>query len=196
MSDNHVLANENMAQAGDVILQRARSDGGRSPAQNSGTLERWIPLVVRPARNFVDAAIAAVDAAGIHPTLLRGVGQDTSDQDLRGLAVVQLAESVFKIGRTTGLTRGRVRTIELDNVVVDYGIGRLRFNNVIEIESLGPGTFCQGGDSGSLIVNEKMEAVALLFAGSDIGGHDSLGVTYANPLVEVLKQLKVELITL
>lgn len=196
LSNNHVLANENMAQAGDVILQRARSDGGRSPAQNSGTLKRWIPLVVRPARNFVDAAIAAVDAAAIYPTLLRGGGSDASDQHLRGLAAVQGAESVFKLGRTTGKTQGRVTAIELDDVVVGYGIGRLRFNNIIEIESLGPATFCQGGDSGSLIVNEHMEGVALLFAGSDLGGHNGLGVTYANPLVDVLEQLKVELITL
>lgn len=85
-----------------------RERGSRSaipvPAQNKGTLKRWIPLVVRPAINFIDAAIAVVDYAGIHPTLLRGVGPG-SDQDLCGLATVRGEEAVFKIGRTSGLAR-------------------------------------------------------------------------------------------
>jgi hypothetical protein len=35
-----------------------------------------------------------------------------------------------------------------------------------------------------------MEAVALLFAGSDAGGSNGLGLTYANPIHRVLKDLK------
>ena len=42
-----------------------------------------------------------------------------------------------KVGRTTGKTLGRVTAFELDNVVVGYDIGNLRFDNQIEIEGAG-----------------------------------------------------------
>jgi hypothetical protein len=41
---------------------------------------------------------------------------------------------VAKLGRTTGLTYGRVTTFELDNVMVAFDMGPLRFDNQIEIE--------------------------------------------------------------
>lgn len=39
-----------------------------------------------------------------------------------------------------------------------------------------------------------MEAVALLFAGSETGGRDGLGLTYANPIHRVLDDLKATLL--
>ena len=56
-----------------------------------------------------------------------------------------------------------------------------------------PWTFSQGGDSGSLIVDADRRAVGLLFAGSDQGGSNGKGLTYANPLRAVLEALKVDL---
>lgn len=56
---------------------------------------------------------------------------------------------------------------ELDNVVVDYDLGNLRFDNQVEIEGTGSGPFSDGGDSGSLIVSADKRGVALLFAGGD-----------------------------
>jgi len=49
-----------------------------------------------------------------------------------------------------------------------------------------------GGDTGSLIVNAERCAVALLFAGSDHGGANGQGLTYANPIHTVLDALKIE----
>ena len=60
---------------------------------------------------------------------------------------------VAKLGRTTGLTRGRVTAFELDDLVVAYDTGNLSFDQVIEIEGAGTQPFSDGGDSGSLIVN-------------------------------------------
>jgi hypothetical protein len=100
---------------------------------------------------------------------------------------------VAKIGRSTGLTRGRVTAFELDNVVVGYDIGNLRFDNQIEIEGAEAGPFSQGGDSGSVIVDEELKAVALLFAGGDQGGTNGQGLTYASPIHKVLEVLAVEL---
>jgi len=100
---------------------------------------------------------------------------------------------VAKVGRTTGITRGRVTAFELDNLVVGFDIGDLVFNNQIEIEGTGTSAFSDGGDSGSLIVNRGRKAVGLLFAGSDQGGSNDQGLTFANPLRAVLDALQVEL---
>jgi hypothetical protein len=44
----------------------------------------------------------------------------------------------------------------------------------------------QGGDSGSLVLDEKNKAIGLLFAGSPF-------ITICSPIEMVLEQLKVEL---
>jgi hypothetical protein len=141
--------------------------------------------------NQVDAALAAV-AGGIdfEAGLLRAIlaGQD---RQLAGLGPEFVDEGtvVHKLGRTTGATDGRVTAFDVDNVVVAYDSGNLRFDNQIEIEGTGSASFSDGGDSGSIIVDGKMRAVALLFAGSDTGGANGLGLTYANPIRTVLSSL-------
>jgi hypothetical protein len=138
----------------------------------------------------VDAAIATLDAAvDADFTKLTGLGK------LKGVGDVFLDEGarVAKLGRTTGLTRGRVTAFELDNVTVNFDLGTLRFDNQVEIEGEGSTPFSAGGDSGSLIVGEDLRGVALLFAGSDQGGANGQGLTYANPLHAVLDALKMEI---
>jgi hypothetical protein len=78
-------------------------------------------------------------------------------------------------------------------VVVEYGLGFLKFDNQFEVEGSDSGPFSQGGDSGSLIVDSGHRAVALLFAGSDLGGSNGQGLTFANPIRAVLDALKVDL---
>ena len=118
-----------------------------------------------------------------------------SARELAGIGDPILADDdeVGKVGRTTGTTKGRVTAFELDNVVVEYGLGFLKFDNQIEVEGTDAGPFNQGGDSGSLIVAADHRAVALLFAGSDQGGSNSRGLTFANPIRAVLDALKVDL---
>jgi hypothetical protein len=43
---------------------------------------------------------------------------------------------VAKLGRTTGLTRGRVTAFEVDYVVVQCGMGLLRFDGQFEVEGV------------------------------------------------------------
>jgi hypothetical protein len=190
LSNNHVLADENRARKGDAILQPGKFDGGRRPADVVGKLDRFVKLKAT-GRNSVDCAIASVgDDVKYSANSLTGIGK------LAGLADEFLDEgaAVAKVGRTTGTTRGRVTAFELDNVVVAYDLGNLRFDGQVEVESTGDGPFSQGGDSGSLIVNAQHKGVALLFAGSDLGGSDGQGLTYANPLGAVLEALKVRLV--
>jgi len=60
LSNNHVLANQNAANIGDAIIQPGTFDGGSSPADNIGTLKRFV--MINATGNTVDCAIAQVDA--------------------------------------------------------------------------------------------------------------------------------------
>ncbi|MFO1323631.1 MAG: hypothetical protein U1F15_06165 [Burkholderiales bacterium] len=189
LSNNHVLANENDAAIGDPILQRASLDGGRRSTETVGTLAKFVRLKsTRP--NVVDCAVAAIDD-GIECNLraLKGLGK------LAGMGPFPLDDYVelFKVGRTTQATRGRMTAFELDNVVFEYDMGNITFDDQIEIEGAGRRAFSDGGDSGSLIVDADRKGVALLFGGGDQGGSNGMGLTYATPLKVVLDKLKVDL---
>lgn len=183
LSNNHVLANENEAKLGGFIIQPGRHDRGRHPRDVVGRLFRFIRLKRRG--NRVDAAVAALEGGfGHDPAEIKGLGK------LNGIRPdpVDVDDVVFKVGRTTGLTRGRVSAIEIDDISVEYDTGILDFDGQIEI---GPGEnvpFSMGGDSGSLIVDNERRAVGLLFAGNDVD------TTYANPIQAVLKALNVQLL--
>jgi hypothetical protein len=194
LSNNHVLANEDRGRQGDWILQRARYDGGRQPGQRIGQLRFWVRLKQKGA-NEVDAALANIRDGVLHdPGTLRGL-LDGADGHLAGLGPELVDEErVHKVGRTTGATSGRVTAFDVDNVVVNYDAGNLRFDGQIEIEGLGQRAFSDGGDSGSLIVDEESQAVGLLFAGSETGGSNGLGLTYANRLHRVLEELRATLL--
>ena len=125
------------------------------------------------------------------PGQIEGVGT------LTGVATAPLhtGDQVSKAGRTTGTTAGRITAIEIDNLVVGYEIGDLRFDNQIEVEGTGNLPFSRGGDSGSLVVNRDRKAVGLLFAGSDTGGTNRRGLTFLNPIADVLNALNINLVT-
>ena len=190
LSNNHVLANENDASPGDAIIQPGSFDGGKKATDTVGQLVSFVKL--KPAGvNFVDCAVASIKSAiEIRAKKLGTFG------NLAGLGPVISADGVEvrKVGRTTGETKGRVTAFELDNVVVGYDLGNLRFDDQIEIEGAGSAAFSDGGDSGSLIFDKDLGAVALLFAGGDQGGSNGMGLTYANPIRFVLDALKVDLL--
>ena len=190
LSNNHVLANENTANIGDTILQPGRFDGGQDPADKIGTLLKFVPLDFQNP-NYFDCATALIDGS---------IQFDAEDLDTAGKLstatpiALQGQEQLRKIGRTTGLTHGSVSAIEVDNVAVAYDHGQAQFNQQIEIAGNGGLPFSQGGDSGSLIFDQNLAPAALLFAASDRGGPNGLGVTYANPLQGVLDALAVDLL--
>lgn len=189
LSNNHVLADENRAAAGDAILQPGTADGGRDPRDLVATLGSFVRL--DDAReNAVDAALARL-TDGIEADTQTLVEVGTLGQ---GIVAPSDASLVEKLGRTTGRTQGRVTAFELDGVEVAYdAFPGLRFDNQIEVEGTGAGPFSQGGDSGSLIFSAgDHRPVGLLFAGGEEGGAD---VTYANPIGAVLEALGARLET-
>ena len=184
-----MLADENRYPKGGHIVQPGTLDRGSPSADRVAKLTRFVRL--DPARtNLVDCAIAKLDpamAADLHK--LKGIGTLAGQRRTD----LQPGDGVHKVGRTTGVRHGRVTAFELDGVTVEFDLGILTFDDQIEIEGSGKRSFSDGGDSGSLIVDDDMMASALLFAGGDHGGSNGKGLTYANPIAAVLRALRVKL---
>ncbi|MDR6935359.1 hypothetical protein [Luteibacter sp. 3190] len=177
LSNNHVLARNNAAQLGDPIVQPATADGGSIQYQ-VGALERFEPIEV-PGPNAIDAAIASLhDRLGPPNLLIAG------QRAVRGIRSARAGEPIWKFGKSTAGTKGRVGVSLVDNVRVQVaGRGEALFHRVIEIRGTnGPfGTF---GDSGAAVMGTDDFAIGLLFAGSH-----TKNVTYACDLPTVFRKL-------
>ena len=176
LSNNHVYANENLANIGDPVIQPGTYDGGTSPADDIGTLADFEPIKFDGSDNTIDAAIAVSSTSLLgNATPSDGYGTPNSTT-----AEAYVNQRVQKYGRTTGLTKGQVWAINFEGDVL-YGTGVARFIGQIVVYN--GGGFIGGGDSGSLLVTARRgnKPVGLLFAGNEIG---TFGI--ANPIDDVL----------
>ncbi|NPV57628.1 MAG: hypothetical protein HPY76_13290 [Anaerolineae bacterium] len=192
LSNNHVLANCNVATPGDAILQPGAADGGTLAQDTLAYLTRFIPLRFdgESAQNklpdwllVVLIALAGffefedwkerlvlmhertnlMDAAVARPVAAEWVSAEIPEIGLlAGMASPMLGMAVRKQGRTSGLTHGQVNVVHT-TVMVNYSNGRVaRFDDQVVTTAMS-----QGGDSGSLVVSgEPPLATGLLFAGS------------------------------
>ena len=175
LSNNHVLANVNAGSVGDDILQPSPDDGGDDsppPGGDSvGQLAEFAKLDFGAA-NLIDAAIARVTTPGAVAAGLAGIGDVGAPVD------GQLHQSVRKSGRTTGVTIGVIGDLSA-HISVDYGGQLAHFDHQLAIATVGS-FFSDEGDSGALVVDAvTCAAVGLLMGGAS-------GVSYANPITEVL----------
>lgn len=174
LSNNHVLALENEATIGDPVLAPGPYDGGQVGRDQVGVLSQFIPIRFN-ARNNVDAAIAAVNAREVDRAIRwLGVPRGRREKPLT------VGDHLQKYGRTTDYTRGRVIATEVD-VRVRYDAGIAMF-----VDQILANDMSDGGDSGSLALDDDGAAAALLYAGSS-------RVTVFNPIGDVLGALRVEL---
>lgn len=178
LSNNHVLANEtngrdNRARIGDRIFQPGVLDGGKSNNNVIGTLAKFVNLNAYPKPNVVDCALAKPLEKDLILTDILGIGK------VQGVTTPVLKMPVQKSGRTTGVTAGQIRALNV-TVNVNYGPRKvLRFEKQILTTPLS-----SGGDSGSLVLGRNNLAVGLLFAGSSQS-------TLVNPIEEVLDLLNI-----
>ncbi len=188
LSNNHVLANANAAAIGDAILQPGPYDGG-TDKDRIATLDAFVPIIFdgfwdwllglfgisRPVRNVVDAALGKpLNDADVSDEVLQ-IGTVSGSVDGR------IGMHVRKSGRTTGLTEGEITAVAA-TVRTFYGLTRsARFRDQLVASALS-----QGGDSGSLVVDDRSQAVGLLFAGSS-------NTTILNPITQVESLLGIEL---
>jgi len=191
LSNNHVLANQNTAKAGDRIVQPGLNDVlcFKSSTNSVATFSKAIHINFAGGKNTVDAAIAAVEPGLVSPDILF-IGEIADST-----ATPVIALPVQKMGRTTCLTTGAIAAVNA-NVTVNYSeIKKPKLakfiNQILVSGSTDTPTFGGPGDSGSLIVTQGTcpQAVALLFAGTSNGSF-----TIANPISEVLSKLSVSMV--
>ncbi len=184
VSCSHVLAQAGQAKLGDGITQPGRIDGG---GDQIAALLDFVPLKTSGS-NQIDAAVAVLDESIANaPGRVPGVGAFT----LTNTEALAPGQKVKKLGRTTGLTEGEITVTELDDLVVDYDIGSIVFDDQIEIKGLPNTPFSQPGDSGSLVIDEAMTAIGMVFSGNPFA-NDGAGVSYANPLPKVIAGLDID----
>jgi hypothetical protein len=226
LSNNHVLARENRATYGDAIPQPGCETGAGAkcapncvPADKVAFLSAWQNLVPGGADNEMDAAIAqilprAVDTTGEILDLGAGYAGDGPPGITPKAAAVE--GLVKKSGRTTGFTRGKIKQIN-GTADIEYVPGVVHFVKVIFIEDDAgktPFPFGDGGDSGSLIVEDTSAACpapqGLLFGGlledcvlsqCEISGNACTTardcqpkIIYANPIQLVLDRFNVDMV--
>ncbi|MFN8493779.1 MAG: hypothetical protein U0350_39620 [Caldilineaceae bacterium] len=190
LSNNHVLANVNKGSYGDPILQPGPYDGGKNPQDRIAILERFVPINLSGAANYVDCSTAWAWHELVRPELVYRTGgvlnyfrvNSTTRTAMRGMLV-------GKSGRTTQLTTGRVVDVNFSGWVGYGSAGRAFFSDQMVVQGIN-GDFSRGGDSGSLIWtwDSQRNPVGLLFAG---GGN----ITIANKIERVLNALDINLFT-
>ena len=184
VSNNHVIAAEDEGVDGDDVVVVENGTDLRVVGKLAGDYPR-----LRGGSTTVDCAFAQlIDGIDFDATL-GGEVLASKPVEATGNLVVR------KVGRSSGRTEGRVSAFALTDVVVDYSFGSVLFHEQIEIESLTTEPFSLPGDSGSLIFTAERQPLALLHAGSAIGGVTNAGLTYANPLSAVFEALGVTLLT-
>lgn len=194
LSNNHVLANSNLAKIGDQILQPGKYDGGKLTQDMIARLTDFVFINFigqegcvgkimklfrhKQVENFVDAAIAAPEISDGLP-----VKKDILDIGIpKGLNKhAGLELPIQKSGRTTALTKGKIEQINV-MAQVDYGDGKI----AVFSDQIMAGDMCSGGDSGSAVLDMNKNLVGLLFAGSATS-------TVINPIKHVFDLLDLTL---
>ena len=187
VSANHVIGGQDRAQPGDAVL----SPGGTMFGARVATFIRSVPLS-GDEEKYVDCAFARLDTEAFDAFAL------PDNRKLQAkIAMPQKGQTVFKVSNGNE-TRGKISLADQDEFKMFYrsGIGLVRFDNQIEVESADPETrFSTTGDSGALVYTDDLRPVGLLFANTMSGGKHRNGLTYLNRIDEVLNRLNVDLVS-
>jgi hypothetical protein len=170
LSNFHVLTEDGKSRIGDLIYQPGTADAKRNSLRSNGwvppysshpyigTLKKFNKLSSRGTHTH-DSAIAKVYPE-LYDSGLVDLEYPEVNKKLRGFRRANIGDIVYKCGRTTGFTSGRVIATDAE-FSIDYAFGPVKFKNLILTNAMS-----QGGDSGSAIFDGDMNMVGLLFAGS------------------------------
>ena len=159
LSNQHVLAEAALAEAGDQILQPGRIDGGRRDLDAIARLRR-MHLGIRG-----DAAIAALNQSRQTRTALYG-----SDIHIHQTRRAQVGDLAAKSGRSTGVTDGRVDGVGRFKVRYGFQDHWIEGFKLRTRDRANPGDLelTRHGDSGAIWYDPvTQEGLGLHFAGED-----------------------------
>jgi len=167
LGPNHLLARRNAATIGEQIVQPSRVDASAACDPSTapdfvGRLAEFEPLLFDGSDNPIDAALAELtisDLSCATPAGFYGMPSSSVAGPAPGLAIQ-------KLGRTTGLTAGLVKSVNV-KLNLFYPEGKVRMVGQM-LTSKGFGDF---GDSGSLVVTQDgtLRPVGMLIGGGNNG---------------------------
>ena len=189
LSNNHVMARQNAAALGEMIVQPGLFDAGNSPADDIAFLKRFV--MIGATGNTVDGAIAQMQRSAVidevhnkiisvatpdHPavgllfagscnrTIMNPITNVLNQLNIslptaNSTVRAEIGMNVEKVGRTTEYTTSSVMEIDA-TVTIPYNFGNATFDNQITTAWLS-----NAGDSGSLV-----------YRGGDGGNVDQCGV--------------------
>jgi len=183
LSANHVFARQNQGTIGEPIVQPSLPDldpacGPAPPAAVIGTLADFQTVVYdSKTPNIMDAAIAEVtlppnQVSCATPPGFYGAPSSTVETAPVGM-------HIMKVGRTTELTRGSVKAVNVKTKITFPSGTALFVNQVLTSQSLG-----DFGDSGSLVVTDDGTLRPL---GIVIGGGNN-GSAVVSPIGPILSR--------
>lgn len=175
LSNNHVMARENAAVLGEMIVQPGVYDGGSSPADDIATLKRFV--TINSSGNTVDCAIASIIKGTVnnqvhnnlipvastdHPAVGLLFAGGCNRMIMNPIANVlsllnidfpnanstvqpQIGMNVEKVGRTTEYTTSTILEIDA-TVTLGYNFGNATFDHQITTAWMD-----DAGDSGSIV---------------------------------------------
>jgi hypothetical protein len=159
ISNNHVWAKENQGTPGDLLVQPGLLDGGDPERDVLFELFDFVPIDFAGGYNKVDVAVAKIlNFSNVYMSILNIGG-------VTGKRLPGVGETVTKMGRSTGLTRGGVID-DSATVVVEYTAGIAKFTDVFIAEG---SQIINPGDSGSPVLTSDGKFAGLVFAGNDKG---------------------------
>ena len=169
LSSGHVFQASGKPQSREIV-QAAPSDGGTDRDVVAECVQATKLDLSPAARNLADAAIARLNNGVAAEARILGLGPITgSVEPVAGMEVA-------KQGRSTGLTNGRVVSVNYETSV-SWGVREdrraYRFVEQVRVEPISPERpFVKFGDSGALVVEKQTRrAVGLFFAGPQNGSY-------------------------
>lgn len=165
LSNNHVLARENLAAVGEDIVQPGRYDiqcANNVATDKVADLTDFEPLKFDGTSNYIDAAVALYSTTEVTcATLPTFYGYPSGT-----VATAAVGMAIKKVGRTTEQTVGTITAVNV-TINVGYTRGTAKFVGQIMTSR----KFCKSGDSGSLVITNDgtNRPVALLFGGTKTG---------------------------
>ncbi len=210
LTNNHVTGGCNNTRRGMPVSAPGIKDVSASGLRpfTLGAHHQSIPMILGEPdavdhKINTDAAIFEIYDEGMISSMQQG-HYDTPTELADIIADPEDGLAVKKVGRTTGLTFGKIESQMVGAFPLDYDIptyhsanenvrfrGRVYFEPVYLIRGL-DGVFSDRGDSGALVVTDEdrnEKALGLIFAGD---ASDDL--SYMLPLAPILKTLEVWLI--
>lgn len=165
LSNAHVLARSGLAPIDADVVQPGDSDGGKIPADSLASLTEFVPFDFSDGYpNTVDAAIARVRSSRSVRGEIRILGVRPTRVNTR----LERGMTVKKVGRTTDLTTGVIQDVHY-RMTINYPTSTATPPSTRKAglrDLVLCSRFTAGGDSGSLVLDDRNRAVGLHFAGS------------------------------